>query len=125
MFAKKTGVAVALMALATAAHADPVSVYGKINVSVQQSDKGAGSYSELKSNASRFGLKGDQALDAGLTLVYQLEWEVDPSDEANEKNIKARNQFVGYDVFQFMVDKGEIICTLGEYNEVIEVVRVK
>ncbi len=95
MFAKKTGVAVALMALATAAHADPVSVYGKINVSVQQSDKGAGSYSELKSNASRFGLKGDQALDAGLTLVYQLEWEVDPSDEANEKNIKARNQFVG------------------------------
>jgi predicted porin len=95
MFAKKTGVAVALLTLATAAHADPVSVYGKINVSVQQSDKGAGSYSELKSNASRFGLKGDQALDAGLTLVYQLEWEVDPSDEANEKNIKARNQFVG------------------------------
>jgi len=95
MFAKKTAVAVALMMVAGVAQAEAVSVYGKINVSAQSSDKGEGSYSELKSNASRFGLKGDQGLDAGLTLIYQLEWEVDPSDEANEKNIKARNQFVG------------------------------
>lgn len=42
-----------------------------------------------------------------------------PFDDENEWDD------LGYDVFQFMVDKGEIICTLGEYNEVIEVVRVK
>jgi predicted porin len=103
MFAKKTVVTALLLGLAGmssgmfagAVHADPLTVYGKINVSAQSSDKGEGRFSELKSNASRFGLKGDYALEDGLTLIYQLEWEVDPSDEANEKNIKARDQFIG------------------------------
>ncbi len=95
MFNKKTLVAALLIGFAMNVQADPLTVYGKINVSAQSSDEGAGSFSELKSNASRFGVKGDTALDNELTLIYQLEWEVDPADEANEKNIKARDQFVG------------------------------
>jgi predicted porin len=93
---KKTTVvlAMALASVATA-QAEPVTVYGQINVSAQSSDEGEGRFSELKSNSSRFGLKGDYALEDGLSVVYQLEWEVDPSDEANEKNIKARNQYIG------------------------------
>jgi predicted porin len=79
----------------TTVQAKDWEIYGKINVTAQQSDEGEGSFGELKSNASRFGIKGDYALEDGLTLVYQLEWEVDPSDEANEKNIKSRNQFIG------------------------------
>lgn len=75
--------------------AEPLDVYGRINVSVQQSDEGAGAFSELKSNSSRFGLRGDQALEQGLTVIYRLEWEVDPSDEANERNIRSRDQFIG------------------------------
>lgn len=95
MFAKKTLFVAMLFGLSLPLQADPLTVYGKINVTAQQADEGEGSFSELKSNASRFGLKGDYALDGELTLVYQLEWEVDPSDEANEKNIKARDQFIG------------------------------
>lgn len=82
------------MAVPMLVQAEPVSVYGKINLTAQQADEGQGSFSELKSNASRFGVKGDYALDGGLTLIYQLEWEVDPSDDA-EKNIKSRDQFLG------------------------------
>jgi predicted porin len=95
MFAKTfLSIALALSCVATA-QAKDWEIYGKINVSAQQSDEGEGSFGELKSNASRFGIQGDYALEDGLTLVYQLEWEVDPSDEANEKNIKSRNQFIG------------------------------
>jgi len=98
MFAKKVVVAAVLLGLFGAAgtvQADPLTVYGKINVSAQSSDDGAGQFSELKSNASRFGVKGDYKLENDLTLIYQLEWEVDLTDEANEKNIKARDQFIG------------------------------
>jgi predicted porin len=95
MFAKKTLLLAMFMTAALPLQADPLTVYGKINVSAQSSDEGAGSFSELKSNASRFGIKGDYALDGELTLVYQLEWEVDLTDEANEKNIKGRDQFIG------------------------------
>ncbi len=95
MFSKKTLVSALLVGFAASVQADPLTVYGKVNVTAQSSDEGAGSFSELKSNASRFGIKGDTALENDLTLIYQLEWEVDPSDEANEKNIKARDQFIG------------------------------
>jgi len=87
-------IAVALSCVSVA-QAKDWEIYGKINVSAQQSDEGEGSFGELKSNASRFGIKGDYGLEQGLTLVYQLEWEVDLSDEANEKNLKSRNQFIG------------------------------
>ncbi len=95
MFAKKAVVVAMLLGLAGVAQADPLTVYGKINVSAQSSDDGAGRFSELKSNASRFGVKGDYQLEDDLTLIYQLEWEVDLTDEANEKNIKGRDQFIG------------------------------
>lgn len=95
MFAKKAVVVAMLLGLVGVAQADPLTVYGKINVSAQSSDDGAGRFSELKSNASRFGVKGDYQLEDDLTLIYQLEWEVDLTDEANEKNIKGRDQFIG------------------------------
>ena len=93
----KTGLALAIVAAIASGslQAKELEVYGKINVSAQSSDEGDGRFTELKSNASRFGLKGDYALEDGLSVVYQLEWEVDPADEANEKNIKARNQYLG------------------------------
>lgn len=95
MFVKKAVVVAMLLGLVGAVQADPLTVYGKINVSAQSSDDGAGRFSELKSNASRFGVKGDYKLEDDLTLIYQLEWEVDLTDEANEKNLKGRDQFIG------------------------------
>lgn len=93
----KKSTLVLAMALAGAAtvQADPVTVYGQLNVSAQSSDEGDGRFSELKSNSSRFGLKGDYALDNDLTLVYQLEWGVDMADVGGGDNITSRNQYVG------------------------------
>ncbi|KUM54223.1 porin [Rheinheimera sp. EpRS3] len=91
----KTAIAVAMMITATAAvNAEPITIYGLINVSAQSGDEGEGRFSELKSNNSRFGLKGDYALDDGLTLVYQLEWGVNVSDSSSS-NVTARNQYIG------------------------------
>lgn len=93
---KKTSVAL-IMAVAgvTTAQAEPVTIYGQLNVSAQSTDEGEGRFSELKSNSSRFGLKGDYALEDGLTLVYQLEWGVDLADVGDGDNITSRNQYVG------------------------------
>ncbi|WP_445428568.1 porin [Alishewanella sp. HL-SH05] len=95
---KKSSIAVALVigsAVSTVTYADPLTVYGQLNVSAQSSDEGEGRFSELKSNSSRFGLKGDFALDGGMTLVYQVEWAVDLADVSGGENITSRNQYVG------------------------------
>lgn len=81
--------------LSAVAVADPITVYGKANVSAQYSDEGEGNFTELKSNNSRLGVKGDLKLDNDLEVVYVLEWQVDLADEANEKNFKSRNQYIG------------------------------
>ncbi|GAA0852440.1 porin [Aliiglaciecola litoralis] len=78
-----------------ASFADPITVYGKANVSAQAADEGEGSFTELKSNASRFGIKGDLQVDDDLEVVYTLEWQVDLADESGSDNIAARNQYLG------------------------------
>ena len=76
-----------------------VDVYGKANVTVQSSDDGEGSFTEIKSNNSRFGLKGSEKISEGLEAVYKFEFGVDVSDADskgdNDDNITARNQYVG------------------------------
>ncbi|MCF6441421.1 porin [Pseudoalteromonas luteoviolacea] len=86
-----------LSGLSLNAYAD-VDVYGKANLSVQSSDEGDGSFTEVKSNASRFGFKGSEKLDSGLEVIYKLEFQVDVSDadsKGDDDNITARNQYVG------------------------------
>ncbi|NMH60525.1 porin [Alteromonas ponticola] len=79
----------------SSAYAEPLTVYGKVNVSGQMSDEGEGSFTELKSNASRIGVEGDYTLADGLEAVYLLEWQVDVADESGAENLKSRNQYVG------------------------------
>lgn len=85
-----------LLGASHAAVAD-VDVYGKINVNLQSVDEAGESQVELRSNSSRFGVKGDEALNDGLKAIYQFEWEIDPTDasKSSTDHIKARNQFVG------------------------------
>jgi predicted porin len=95
----KSSLCVALVSgLSFSAFAD-VDVYGKANVTVQSSDDGEGSFTEIKSNASRFGLKGSEKITDGLEAVYKFEFQVDVSDADskgdNDDNISARNQYVG------------------------------
>ena len=100
----KTALATALT-LAAAAPAfavAPITVFGKVNVSVENVNDAASNYEskiDVLSNNSRFGVKGGYGLSESLTAVYNVEWEVNVSDESasggKSDNIKARNQYVG------------------------------
>jgi predicted porin len=99
----KTTLAAALsLAFTTGAFAEgfkvfdtTVQVYGKANVSFQSADEGGDSFTDLKSNASRFGIKGKLELEDGLTAVYKYEVQIDLTDESKGDNLTARNQYVG------------------------------
>ncbi|QTH65147.1 porin [Psychrosphaera ytuae] len=91
----KTLVAASVLSAMAAPVMADTTVYGKVNVTVQSSDDGSESITELKSNNSRLGVKGSQKLDGGLEVVYKYELQVDVSDESGEKNLKSRNQYVG------------------------------
>ena len=73
-----------------------VDVYGRADVSVQSSDAGEGSFTEVKSNASRIGLKGTHKLNDDLEVVYKAEFQVDlDGDSAKGDSITDRSQYVG------------------------------
>lgn len=99
----KTAIAAALaLAAATPAFAvAPITVFGKVNVSVENVNDAASNYeskTDVLSNASRFGVKGGYGLSETLTAVYNVEWGVNVSDDTASKgndNISARNQYVG------------------------------
>ncbi|WP_028108782.1 porin [Ferrimonas futtsuensis] len=78
----------------TAAAADAVTVYGKMNVTVDSFDVEGESTTGVHSNASRLGVKGAFELSPSLEAFYTIEYEVDTGDDVKE-NFKARNQFVG------------------------------
>ncbi|WP_369985413.1 porin [Thalassolituus sp.] len=110
---KKTALFVAMAAATTFAQAETVEIpaptfYGKMNVTqefVQQED--AGNYSELNSNASRLGVKGNFALNDEITAFYQAEFQIGvDGDQTDKVNIDGetvkyssaftkRNTFIG------------------------------
>ncbi|WMS88900.1 porin [Pleionea litopenaei] len=91
-----TAVALGMAAPALAEEAT-VTPYGKINVTYQMTDDSSLDGSEVKSNNSRFGLKGKAKLSDSLKAIYSLEWQVDTTDkgDSSDDHIKARNQIVG------------------------------
>lgn len=98
MNTRLTLLAVSLAAICAPTFAgSALEVYGKVNVTVESEDTdAAGDKVLLRSNASRFGVKGDLTIDEGFEAFYQFEWEVDPADESGgDKNFKSRNQIVG------------------------------
>lgn len=77
------------------------TVYGKVHASIASvsSDDGT-SYgaTEIKSNASRFGIKSSKELANGMTFKGQFEFEVDAAGDvtkSSEDLIKLRNTYVG------------------------------
>ncbi|MFV7783387.1 porin [Shewanella marisflavi] len=86
--------ALATATLASAHAADPLTVYGKLNVTAQSNDVDGDATTTIQSNASRFGVKGAFELSSSLEAFYTVEYEVDTGDDVKE-NFKARNQFVG------------------------------
>jgi len=84
----------ALLTAPLAAANGPIDgkIYGKINVSVVNSDDSW----ELKSNASRIGLKGSTEISEGLSVFYKTEFEVCVDDgDCKGNTIGQRNIFAG------------------------------
>lgn len=70
-----------------------VDIYGRADVSLQSSDEGEGSFSEVKSNASRLGFKGTHKLNDDLEVIFKAEFQVDIDGDGDV--FKARNQYIG------------------------------
>lgn len=86
--------AIASACIASAQAAEPLTVYGKLNVTVQSNDEAGESETAVQSNASRLGAKGEYELGNSLSAFYQVEYEV-ATDSSSSNNFKARSQFVG------------------------------
>ena len=89
----------------TAAHAAP-KVYGKLFVAVDYTNqKDAAANGDdlntwtLNSNASRFGIKGEDELTPTLSAIYQAEWGISATLAGNAadktKDLNARNRYLG------------------------------
>lgn len=110
---KRTLIALGVIAAVAAplANAAP-KVYGKLNLTVEnyEDDAVAGKKadtSRLVSNASRFGVKGEDELTANISAIYQIEWEVNSDDAdtalttsgtketGNSFDLTARNRYLG------------------------------
>ena len=97
---KKTALFLALtvpaLAQAETIEIDMPDFYGKLNLSVQNANEAGNSFSEVKSNASRLGIKGQGDLNHGLTAIYQAEYEINPDDgDKDGKTMTQRNTYAG------------------------------
>lgn len=79
-----------------AAQADGPTVYGKLNVSVDSVKDSLikGNTTKVDSNASRFGIKGNEKLTDNLSAIYGIEWEVSV-DGNSGTDLNQRNRFIG------------------------------
>lgn len=94
----KLGVAIALASLAPAISFAEPKVYGKANVSFENTNVGEDSYTSLLSNASRIGFKGSEEVSEGLQAVYKFEYEtfVDSGKKGGDgETFSQRNIYVG------------------------------
>lgn len=80
-----------------AAQAAP-TLYGKLNVTLDQIDKNGfkdESVTKVNSNASRIGVKGEEKLTEKLSAVYLAEWGVSADGSGSDTDWGMRNRFVG------------------------------
>jgi predicted porin len=78
-----------------AAAAAEIELYGRLNLTVQDSDEVGDDHAEVRNNSSRVGVKGEKDLSAGLQAIYQLEFGVNLDGESGDDVFTHRNQFVG------------------------------
>jgi predicted porin len=71
--------------------------YGKINMSLAQIDSGTDDETDTINNASRIGFKSKFKISENLSVLVQVENEIDPTDGRadGDKVFKQRNTFIG------------------------------
>jgi predicted porin len=94
--------AVAAALTAPAAMAGDVTIYGQMHIATSSYDGDVDTADawDISSHASRLGFKGTEGLGNGLTAVWQLELQVQPTDNNNNTTnggdgITYRNSFLG------------------------------
>ena len=93
-----------------AAQAAP-TLYGKLNVTLDNIDNNGfedESVIKVNSNASRIGVKGEEKLTDNLSAVYLAEWEI--SADGDGDVFKNRNRFVG------IKSNGVATLKVGQYD---------
>ncbi|MBN1378328.1 MAG: porin [Gammaproteobacteria bacterium] len=91
---------IALTCILPAVASADTDVYGKLLLATERVDDetDANSYWDVRSYASRFGIKGESATDNdALKVIYQLEWQIDVADEfeSSSNHVTSRDQFLG------------------------------
>ncbi|MBV7316998.1 porin [Shewanella sp. NIFS-20-20] len=91
-----------LLALSSAsAMAEGPNFYGRLDLSVTNSDTGATTQNGkegtvLENNFSLLGVKGSEQLTDGIDVIYQMEFQVENTTvEGGNNPFKARNTFLG------------------------------
>ncbi len=64
-------------------------VYGKINAAVLSTDDKGTSDTYLESHASRIGFKGKSEVEHGISVIYKLEYEVNPTEKNASSSTKS------------------------------------
>nr|WP_314370696.1 porin [uncultured Acinetobacter sp.] len=99
-----------------AAQAAP-TLYGKLNVTLDQIDKNGfkdESVTKINSNASRLGVKGEEKLTNNLSAVYLAEWGVSTDGSGSDTDWSMRNRFVG------LKSDGVGTLKIGQYDSYLK-----
>lgn len=115
------GVASPLMVNADTLEIPTPTFYGKFNVTQEWVSPDAdNSYSRLKSNSSRLGVKGSFTLNEYVKAIYQAEFglDVDSKGDKDKNAITRRNTFIGLDS-----DYGKVIA--GVFDSPLKLVQNK
>ena len=81
---------------ARAAWLNQIELYGQLHASFDVLDNG----SHLSGNSSRIGFRGDEAIDADLSLLWQVEMSIN-IDEGSNTDFNLRDSFVGFNHTSF------------------------
>lgn len=131
---KKALLPLMIASLVPAAAFADITVYGKANVSFQNTQKAAKvDYTEVVSNASRVGFKGSETINDDLKAIYQFEYQTRVDDGAtpfSQRNIYAGLQHSVYGTVmagnfdtptKLAQEKIDLFNDLvGDFTEVIE-----
>ena len=121
---------------ATAAQAkETYKLYGKARASVDITDNGTTSASNVSSNSSRFGFKGNEDLGNGLRAIFQMETLVTLDEASSAPTLfgTARNSYIGIaaplgtlvvgmtdNAYKLATSKLDIWSdSMGDYNAII------
>ncbi len=89
------GVLSAISTMAMAQGSNPVTLYGRINVTFEnQKNSGQSSVNRVVDNASRLGIRGKEDLGGGLNAIFQIESRF-RADDGTGGGLGTRDSWVG------------------------------